>query len=71
MITRSHFGLNYSGNDPSQPPPLCWTVPKANRALPTQGRMHRAGTVAVAPNPPHLMADLTDPSTWQRAYRFT
>lgn len=71
MITREHFGLNYSGTDPSAPPPLCFTVPPANRALPTRGRMHRAGMVPVQSKMPHLMADLTDPSTWQRPYRFT
>jgi len=71
MITRDHFALNYSGNDPSLPPPLCFTAPKRNRALPTQGRIHREGAIGIAPSKPHLMADLTDPSTWQRAYRFT
>ena len=71
MITRDHFALNYSGCDPTQPPPLCFTVPPANRALPTRGRIHRGGMVPQTPSPPGLMADLTDPSTWQRSYRFT
>ena len=71
MITRKHFGLNYSGNDPSQPPPLCFTSPHANRAIRTQGRMRRGGDVPLAPPQMRLMADLTDPSTWRRPYRFT
>jgi hypothetical protein len=71
MITRDHFALTYSGNDPTLPPPLCWTVAPRNRALPTRGRVLRAGAQAIAPNAPKLMADLTDPSTWQRSYRFT
>ena len=71
MITREHMALNYSGTDPSLPPPLCYTVPHANRALPTQGRMYRNGFMPVQARQPHLMADPTDPSTWQRPYRFT
>ena len=71
MITRRHFALNYSGNDPSLPPPLCFTVPDANRALPTQGRMYRGGMMPVQARQPHLMMDPTDPSTWQRPYSFT
>ena len=71
MITRDHFALNYSGNDPSLPPPLCFTAPAANRALPTQGRIYRSGMVTQAPVKPKLMMDPTDPSTWQRAYLFT
>ena len=71
MITRDHFGLNYSGTDPSLPPPLCFTAPPANRALPTKGRMYRSGFVPVQAKQPHLMMDPTDPSTWQRPVRFT
>jgi len=71
MITRQSWALNYSGYDAAQPPPLGFTTPPANRALPTAGRMHRAGVTVIAPARPRLMADLTDPSTWQRAYRFT
>ena len=71
MITRAHFGLNYAAGDPTQPPPLNVSVPPPNQALPTRGRIFRAGTVDLVPNGPRLMADLTDPSTWQRPYRFT
>jgi hypothetical protein len=71
MITRDHFGLNYSGTDPSLPPPLCFTTPPANRALPTQGRMYRTGIVPIQARQPHLMMDPTDPSTWQRPVRFS
>jgi len=71
VITREHFGLTYSGNDPTKPPPLCYTTAPAQQALPTRGRMFRAPGPGFVPNGPRLMADLTDPSTWQRAYRFT
>lgn len=71
MITRKHFALNYAAGDPTQPPPLNLSVPPANRAPRTQGRMYRGGAVAFVPNGPRLMADPTDPTTWQRAYRFT
>jgi hypothetical protein len=71
VITRAHFGLNYSGTDPSLPPPLCFTTPPANRALPTQGRMYRTGIVPIQTRQPHLMMDPTDPSTWQRPVRFS
>jgi hypothetical protein len=71
VITRQHFALNYSGTDPSLPPPLCFTAPAANRALPTKGRMYRAGIVPIQAKAPHLMMDPTDPSTWQRPVRFT
>ena len=71
MITRSHFGLTYSGNDPSQPPPLCYVTGPKQQALPTQGRVIRSGHIQLAMNGPRLMADLTDPSTFQRPYRFT
>jgi len=69
-ITRSHFALNYSGQDPDLPPPLCWTVPAANRA-PAQAGLARAGVPSLAPPVPHLMADPSDPATWQRPYEFT
>lgn len=68
---RKHYGLNYSGCDPTLPPPLCYTVPPKNQALPTRGRLQRGGAQPLGPATPHLMADLTDPSTWQRSYRFT
>lgn len=71
MITRQHFALNYAAGDPAQPPPLCYSVPPQNQALPTAGRIHRAGHIQLAMNGPRLMSDLTDPSTWQRPYRFT
>jgi hypothetical protein len=71
MITRDHFALNYSGYDPSLPPPLGFTVPPKNRALPTHGRIYRSGFVPIQAKAPHLMMDPTDPSTWQRPVRFT
>lgn len=71
MITRQHFGLNYSGSDAAKPPPLNIISPPAAQALPTRGRMYRSGAVSLAMNGPRLMADLTDPSTLQRPYRFT
>jgi hypothetical protein len=71
VITRPHFGLNYSGTDASQPPPLCFVTPHANRALPHQGRVYRSGFVPIQAKQPHLMMDPTDPSTWQRPVRFT
>ena len=71
MITRPTFALNYAAGDPTQPPPLNIATPPRCQALPTRGRMFRAGTVELVPNGPRYMADLTDPSTWQRPYRFT
>ena len=71
MITRDHFALNYSGYDSTQPPPMGFITPHRNRAIDTKGRILRGGWVQLAPSPPNYMADLTDPSTWQRPYRFT
>jgi len=69
-ITRQHFALNYSGCDAELPPPLCWTVPAANRA-PAQAGLIRGGFPSIAPGAPHLMADPSDPATWQRPYLFS
>ncbi len=71
MITRDHFALNYSGYDAALPPPLGFTVPAANRTRSSVGRVYRAGVPQFAPLPPRLMMDPKDPTTWQRAYRFT
>jgi len=70
QVTRQHFALNYSGFDPTQPPPLCWTVPAANRA-PAQAGLARGGVQSLAPSQPNGMADPSDPATWQRPYVFT
>lgn len=71
MITRPTFALNYAAGDPTLPPPLNIASPPAARCKRTQGRIYRSGMVALSMNGPRLMADLTDPSTWQRPYRFT
>ena len=70
MITRAHFARNYGAVDPTLPPPLCFTVPAANRA-PTQGGLYRGGIPPVSLSPPKLMMDPHDPATWQRPYLFT
>jgi len=71
VITRDNFALSYSGYDATQPPPLGFVTHPAASHKPTAGRMHRAGSMSLAPSQPHLMADPSDPSTWQRPYRFT
>lgn len=72
QVTRQHFALNYSYGGPSAqlPPPLCFTVPAANRA-PRQGGLIRpnAGQPLIL-GQPNKMADPSDPSTWQRPYQF-
>jgi hypothetical protein len=70
MITRAHFARNYSGCDPTLPPPLCFQVPRANRA-PAQGGLIRYGAPKAMLGKPRLMMDPKDPATWQRPYRFT
>ncbi len=35
------------------------------------GALQTGGALAVAPRKPRLMMDPSDPSTWQREYRFT
>lgn len=55
------------------PPPLCFTVPArlpATRSTPTGG-IQTGGMVPLTPSYPKLMMDPSDPSTWQRPYRFT
>ena len=72
QVTRQHFALNYSASaaDAVLPPPLCWTVPAANRA-PAQGGLIRPGAgQPLILGQPHKMADPSDPSTWQRPYQF-
>jgi len=50
------------------PPPLCFTEPAA---LPrTRGTLQVSPPPALTPAAPHLMMDPSDPSTWQRPYRF-
>lgn len=69
-MTRQHFALNYSGNSAHLPPPLCFTVPAANRA-PAQGGIIRPTNMqALVLSKPNLMMDPSDPSTWQRPYVF-
>lgn len=38
---------------------------------PPGGTIQRGGTLPVSPAKPRVEADLTDPTTWQRQYRFT
>ena len=55
--------------DPALPPPLCFTEPAgAPRA---GGPIIRQGGMRVTLRTPKLMMDPSDPTTWQRAYRFT
>jgi hypothetical protein len=70
QVTRQHFALNYSGNDASLPPPLCFTVPAKNRA-PRQGGLVRGGVNPIRPSAPNVMMEPSDPATWQRPYQFT
>lgn len=44
-------------------------VPEANRGL--QNHVERFATLPFTPPPPRLEMDPSDPSTWQRPYRFT
>ena len=70
MITRKtgfrHQALTY---DPALPPPLCFTVPAGYQR--SKGNLRVAGTQPLTPGRPRLMMDPSDPSTWQREYRFT
>ena len=71
MITRSNFALNYSGYDASLPPPLGFVTHPGASHRPTMGRMHRGGFQPLVLQQPRKMMDPSDPSTWQREYRFT
>lgn len=53
------------------PPPLCFTVPAAIPSTDTQGPFKAGGGLGVTLRTPKLMMDPSDPSTWQRPYRFT
>jgi hypothetical protein len=56
--------------DPSLPPPLCFTVPAGFR--PTAGHTFIVSRMPrLRPQRPKLMMDPSDPTTWQRDYRFT
>ena len=68
-ITREILAHNYSGSDPTKPPPMCYQVPLRNRA-PAQKRVLGGGTQALAFKPFRGMMDPADPSTWQRPYWF-
>jgi len=57
--------------EPSLPPPLCFTVPAGSPQVRTRGQLIRGGGMAVTLRTPRLMMDPSDPSTWQRPYRFT
>jgi hypothetical protein len=69
MITRPSFHADNQAYDPKLPPPLCFTVPAANPRA--QGQLHRWAPAAFSPGVPKEMMDPSNPSTWQRAYRFT
>lgn len=68
MITRT-LAWSYDEGNGALPPPLCFTVPA--RAKLQRAPMARGGGLQVSLGTPHLMADPSDPSTWQRPYRFT
>jgi hypothetical protein len=56
--------------DPSLPPPLCWTVPAGSRQQ-SGTRLLTSPGLNVTLRARKLMMDPSDPSTWQKVYRFT
>lgn len=68
IVTRKE--LTYSAPyNPNLPPPLCFTQP-AGSQMPA-GKLIVSGGLCVTARKPKLMMDPTDPTTWQRPYRFT
>ncbi|MDA8323852.1 MAG: hypothetical protein M0030_29140 [Actinomycetota bacterium] len=68
MITRRHFALPYTGYDATLPPPLGFMTAPRNSHVPR--RMIRGGGMSVHLATPRLMADPSNPATWQRPYIF-
>ena len=73
MITRKELKHPAPGFATNLPPPLCFTVPCGSyraSGIPAGARAH-SGQPRLMSRKPHLMMDPSDPSTWQRPYRFT
>lgn len=73
MVTRKTIKHPCPGFATNLPPPLCFTVPAGSyraTGIPA-GARQPSGQPGLAAKKPHLMADPSDSSTWQRPYRFT
>jgi hypothetical protein len=71
MKTITHdFSWSPDPYDGQLPPPLCFTVPAGNLNM-TGKTLYVGGSHAFGPAQPKLMMDPSDPSTFQRVYRFT
>lgn len=74
MITRrygfSRYETHYAAG---LPPPLCFTVPdrSVNHQGAPAGALQAGGAQMLGMSRPGMMMDPSDPSTWQRPYRFT
>jgi hypothetical protein len=52
------------------PPPLCFTVPAGSKVN-TSKVLVTGGHAPLILSPAKLMMDPSDPSTWQRTYKFS